>query len=397
MTRRAVVLVGLFLFLVPGYPLMAQQPDRLCAEGFAFAYNMDFDQAIARFNQAIATRPNDPAGYRGLATTTWLRVLFDRGIVTVDDYMGHLRKEAPAVPATEADAARFRRSIEKALALGEASAARNANSAAAHYDVGAAVGLMATWTATVEGHVLGGIRAAKRAYSEQERVLALDGRRKDAGLIVGTYRYVVANLPLPVRLLAYVVGFGGDGQLGLRMIEEAAAYPGDSQIDAKFALLLLYNRERRFGDALKVIRELQGLFPRNRLLWLEAGATELRRKRPADAEAELTAGIDRLPRDPRPRAFGEEALWYYKRGVARVLLGHLQDAETDLRASLASPGRDWVHGRARTELGKVADLRGDRARAVGEYRTAIALGEKDHDPDGAAEALALVSNAYRQR
>lgn len=162
-------------------------------------------------------------------------MLFDRGIVTVDDYMGHVGKEAPAVPATEADAARLRSSIEKALALGEDAVRRNPNSAAAHSNVGAAVGLMATWTATVEGRVLGGIRAARRAYSQQERVLSLDGRRKDAGLIVGTYRYLVANLPLPIRLPAYVVGFGGDGRLDIRMIEEAAAYPGDSQFDAKFA------------------------------------------------------------------------------------------------------------------------------------------------------------------
>jgi tetratricopeptide (TPR) repeat protein len=161
--------------------------------------------------------------------------------------------------------------------------------------------------------------------------------------------------------------------------------------------LLLYNREQRFGDALKIARELQGRFPRNRLLWLEAGATEVRRKRPAEAEVELTAGIDRLPRDHRPRSFGEEALWYYKRGVARVLLGNVKGAETDLRTSLASKGRDWVYGRARTELGKIADLRGDRARALSEYRTAIALAEKDIDPDNAAQAQALVSTAYHKR
>ena len=181
------------------------------------------------------------------------------------------------------------------------------------------------------------------------------------------------------------------------MIEEAAAYPGDSQMDAKFALLLLYNREHRFGDALKVIRELQARFPRNRLLWLEAGATALRQKQPAEAETGLTTGIVTLARDNRPRAFGEEALWYYKRGLARVLLGNLPGAESDLHASLASKGRDWVHGRVHTELGKIADLGGNRARAVGEYRVAIALGEKDNDPDGTSEATALVNSAYRKR
>ena len=74
-------------------------------------------------------------------------------------------------------------------------------------------------------------------------MLELDPRRKDAGLIVGTYRYAVSALPLPLRAAAHLVGFGGDRALGVRMVEEAAAYPGDSQLNAMFVLVLLYNRE----------------------------------------------------------------------------------------------------------------------------------------------------------
>lgn len=35
-------------------------------------------------------------------------------------------------------------------------------------------------------------------------------------------------------------------------------------MDAKSALVLLYNRERRFDQALKTVKELQARFPRNR-------------------------------------------------------------------------------------------------------------------------------------
>jgi hypothetical protein len=40
-------------------------------------------------------------------------------------------------------------------------------------------------------------------------VLSLDPTRKDAGLTVGTYRYIVSTLSVPLRLMAYVAGFGG--------------------------------------------------------------------------------------------------------------------------------------------------------------------------------------------
>lgn len=374
------------------------QADRLCQRGYDLTYNLDFPEALATFQEAIAAQPKDPRAYRGIATTVWLHILFQRGVVTVDDYVGHLTtgdQKLDQPPPAEAN--RFRTSIERALALAEDEVRRNPRSASAHCGVGTAVGLTATYSATVEGRVLGGLRAARRAYNEQEQVLALDPRRKDAGLIVGTYRYIVASLPLPIRLMAYIVGFGGGRERGLRMIEEAAAYPGESQVDAKFALVLLYNRERRFDEAIRVIRELRARFPRNRLLWLEAGATALRAGRAAEAEAELNAGLDRLEHDARPRSFGEDALWRYKRGAARVLLGNQAGARADLEAALSVKGRDWVRGRAHTELGKLADLAGNRGRALGEYRAAVGLGEKDNDPIGVEEAEALIRTPYRKR
>src|SRR5206468_12116513 len=95
----------------------------------------------------------------------------------------------------------------------------------AHYQLGAAVGLRASYIATVEGSALGAFRAAREAYEEHEKVLDLDPRRKDAGLIVGTYRYIVSALALPARWVAYIAGFGGGKEHGLRLIEEAANYP----------------------------------------------------------------------------------------------------------------------------------------------------------------------------
>ena len=80
-------------------------------------------------------------------------------------------------------------------------------------------------------------------------MLELDPKRKDAGLIVGTYRYLVSTLSLPMRWMAYMAGFGGDKERGLTLIQDAAAYDGDNQDDARFALILLFNREKRYDEA----------------------------------------------------------------------------------------------------------------------------------------------------
>ena len=89
--------------------------------------------------------------------------------------------------------------------------------------------LRASWVATVEQSALSAFRAAREAYDEHERVLEINAARKDAGLIVGTYRYIVASLSMPLRWAAYVVGFGGSREQGLKLVEGAASYVGTTR------------------------------------------------------------------------------------------------------------------------------------------------------------------------
>jgi tetratricopeptide (TPR) repeat protein len=206
---------------------------------------------------------------------------------------------------------------------------------------------------------------------------------------VGTYRYIVATLSLPARWVAYVAGFGGGRERGLQLVEEAAAFGGENQTDARFALTLLYNREKRYDDALKQLAALREAYPRNRLLWLENGSTLLRASRPADALRILNDGFARFADDRRPRMFGVLALWHYKRGAALATLGRAE-AAAELKQAIANEGRKWVHGRAHVELGKLALKAGNRAEAREEFRAAIPLCESDNDEAWADEARRLM-------
>ena len=221
-------------------------------------------------------------------------------------------------------------------------------------------------------------------------MLALDPHRKDAGLIVGTYRYIVATLALPVRWVAYVAGFGGGRERGMRLIEEAAAYGGDNQTDARFALILLYNREKRYDDALKQLARLREEFP----------------TQPAGVARER---LDRASRGPagRRRTFPERRLRALRRRSrargcsARTRCGTTSAAPrapgSDGRPTprpicgrrFASEGRNWVHGRTHLELGKLALKAGNKDAARVELRAAATLGDSDNDPATADEARRL--------
>ncbi len=392
--------LALALLLGPTGPAAAdQRSEALRRDGAEAAYNMDYERAMDLFRQAVAADPADAAAWRGAASAVWLRILFLRGTLLVEDYLGRLKGTGDVkLPEPPPDLAKaFDEYIGKAIALGEKEVDARYRDAAAHYDLSAALFIAASYSASVEGKVLASLKLARRSFAEGEMVLDIDKGREDAGLILGTYRYLVSTLPLPLRWMAYAVGFGGGKEEGLRLIEQAADYPSDIQTEARFALVLLYNRERRYGDAVKVIRALERSYPRNRLLFLEEGSTLLRANRPADALKVLDDAMARLAQDPRTRMPGEVVRWHLKRASARLGVGMLDAAEADLKTAASSQdARGWVLARIHVEMGKIADLRGERGKALSEYRTASTLAKSVGDDEIDAEATKLIAQPYQR-
>ena len=141
------------------------------------------------------------------------------------------------------------------------------------------------------------------------------------------------------------------------MVEEAARYPSDVQTNARFTLIVMYNREERYDDALRVVGELQRRYPRNRLLWLEAGSTALRAGRPATRASRSKRDSPGWPPIAAAGVRRGGAMGLLPRRRARRVEGD-DGRRARARAALGDPSRAWVHGRIHKELGKLADLAG---------------------------------------
>ncbi len=390
-----VVLAGPQASLTAGMP--ASQPPRALPGAFTAAYNLNYEDALRLARQDVAARPDTSEAHRTLATILWMHALFTRGGATIDHYLGGLTSSQIKLPPPPPDAdAEFRTHLGRAIALAEAAIKRDERSAQARYDLGAAYGLQASYVATVEGKVTQAFGSARRAYNAHEWVLEHAPDRTDAGLVVGTYRYAVAALSMPKRLIAYIAGFGGGKERGLQLIEAAAGHPL-TRTDARIALALMYSREGRQADALAVLKVLFADHPQNRLLQLEIGSAAWRAGLPGEAEAALTSGLAWHDRDTRPKVPGERALWIYKRGMARVSLNRLDDAVADLRMALTQNPVGWVRGRVHLELGKVADLRQQRPTALTEYLAASELCRTHQDPWCQEEAARLRKQPFSFR
>ena len=377
-----------------GSPSSKPYVRELRSQGLQRLYNLDYPEALATFQEAIALDPNEPALHRLAASVIWMGILFEWGAVLVDDYLGEAKEAVERQRPSPSAHRSFHNHITRSLELAERHLRDHERDADAHYQLGASSGFLASYAATVEGRLLGSLGNARRAYREHEQVLELNPWRKDAGLVPGMYRYSVSMMSLPLRLAARLAGIDGTRERGLRMVEEAAAYPSDAQTDAMFISIVLYSREERYDAALRVIRELQRRYPRNRLLWLESGTTAFRAGRVQAARTELEHGLAMLAADSRPRAFGEEARWRLSHGMALLSLNR-DEAARELRAALVVDGPDWVRGRAHRELGKLADLEGYRAGALEEYRVAVRLCRAGNDRLCTDEANRLIQTPYR--
>ena len=352
--------------------LSASPLETMIQQAYDSLYNLDHDEALAAARKAVAAGPDESRAHRVLAAVLYIGILFDRGTVTLDHFLGGVTKKGlgapPPPPAADAE---FKRELARAIELAEAALKKTPHDIDARFDAGSAYALQASYSATIEGSMTSAFRSAKRAYDAQETVLQSDPSRASAGVVVGTYRYVVSGLAVPTRMFAYMMGFGGGKETGINLLQ-AASQQRESRLEARTALLLIFTRERRYADALRVARELEADFPRNRLFTLEVGSSALRADQYADAEAVFTRGLAALDKDPRRKLAGERALWLYKRGATRVRMNHLADARVDLDTALTHSPPAWVRGRVLMELGKIADLGGKRAEAVATYKQARA-------------------------
>src|SRR5439155_8081581 len=95
-----------------------RESTELCAQASRDLYNLDLERAIETYRRASKSDPADSAAQRGLATSLWLFVTYDRGTVTVDEYLGRpstASRQLPPPPAETATA--FRVALDNAVAV----------------------------------------------------------------------------------------------------------------------------------------------------------------------------------------------------------------------------------------------------------------------------------------
>ena len=383
------------LLLTAAVGVPAQQPwltdserarfEELRRSGLDALYNIDYDKANRDFKEIVQLHPNHPGGYQLLAARLWIKTLYESRRLQVSLYNSESFYSNGDDKVDPKIVTEFRNLTREAKRLAEAKLKQEPKNIEALDFLANTEGLKASFEEAVERRHFAALRDGNDAVEHHREVLKLDPRYIDAQITIGLYEYVVGSLPLPVKIIAGATGYRGSKKRGLAMLEQVAREGRWSQDDAKTVLVLLYTREKRFADVLKLTRELSAKYPRNYLLRLETAdalvsLAGVKRKEKdvagaVQAEKEAFATFDELLRDRNVRDTAARALdlIHFKYGEALLMAGFNDRAAKEFiaatRVERAEPGLITM---AHLYAARAYDVAGKRDEAVAQYKEVLA-------------------------
>lgn len=268
-------LVSLALILLFASTASAQDNqarlDTLRTEGYEALFNLDYETARTRFKKMIELAPDHPAGAECYAMSLWVQQLNEAWKLKSTLYSDKSADDKPRVDRKQSD--EFRNWTRQAKQLARALLKKDPNDIEALYFLGAAEGLEAAYAAGVERKYMPAFRSGQDAVEHHRAVLKLAPDFHDAELTIGLMNYVVGSLPLPAKMLAGTMGVRGSKKRGLEALERVAKEGKWARDIARMLLIDLYKREKRFGDASEMARQLADKYPRNSLFKLQIAKT----------------------------------------------------------------------------------------------------------------------------
>src|SRR5262249_6754740 len=157
-------------------------------------YNLDFSTALHGFEELTRQSPDNPDYWNALASTLWLKILYDQQKLNLDAYAGSntfgTRDSRDAI--SDGDEKRLRDAIATAINKANAALGRNSKDVHALYALGVSNGTLASFESTAKRSYSAAYFDAKAARNYHQQVLKLDPNFDDARMEVGIFDYVVS-------------------------------------------------------------------------------------------------------------------------------------------------------------------------------------------------------------
>ena len=350
-----------------------REPD--VTEAFQHFYNMEYDEALARFEKIEKQHPSNP-----MATAYVLNAVLFRELNRLDllDTTFYANDGFLSGKHTVVEDPRVR---DRVHALGDqvtnqanAELKNNSNDVNALFARGWARSLEAVYSAMVERAFVGSLKQALGAHSDCEKVLQLDPNYVDAELVTGVYQYVVGALSIAFKVVVGVVGIHGSKGTGLALLRDDGERGVITRVPARTAMMLFLRREGRYRDAVEIAHAMAEEYPHNFLFHLEEANLE---KDAGDGMVAIET-YQRLIEMTRRLGYFPEAhveLAYF--GLGDSLRGQkkYQEAVAAYRDGASEPTvSPELERRCLLEAGKTYDLMREHDKAMQQYQAVLNAG-----------------------
>jgi tetratricopeptide (TPR) repeat protein len=353
----------------------ALTPSALEESGRTHLYNMEIRAAREVFAELGRSAPRSPAGPYFEATALWMAEFSRRGGMAgatfrTGEYWTSKGKDSLDLELDRA----FKRLVSESIERAEVLLRADPDDEEALYFRGAAEGVLSAYLASIEHRYFGAFQAGRRAKAYHERLLAIDPGYSDACLLPGIFEYTVATLPRSLRLLGFFVGMNGSRAKGMELVERAVRNGERTRWVARLTLGVIFEREKRYAGALRLLRELEQAFPRNPFLAMERGSIELLRKDWSAARRAFEGVLSRRGAGWAGFELLPVSIVYLRLGESFLFAKSYAEAARAFESALSTPGApEWVRSQIFLRRGMTSDALGKRAAAEWDYRRAIQL------------------------
>jgi len=357
--------------------------EQLRDSGFEALYNLDYDKARQNFAEIEKSFPQHAGGPQYLASSLWIETLHKSRRLQSSLYSSKSfysnGDEKPDPKVIE----QFRTWTRASKKLSEARLKQYPKDVEALYFLGCTEGLKASFEEAVERRHFAALRDGSDAVDHHRQIIKIDPTYHDAEITIGLYDYVLGSMPLPAKIIAGITGARGSKKKGIATIERVMREGRSACDQARTLLLVLYTREKRYGDAAALARELAAKYPRNYVYRLEAAdalvwqafSTPTNKAVTNPAAADEAFAIfelllhDKAVADTAARALD---LIHYEYGEALFKAARFERAAEEFIAATKVDGADQgLATMAHLFAGRALDAGNKREQALGQYRVVL--------------------------
>jgi tetratricopeptide (TPR) repeat protein len=219
----------------------AEAVDEEVLRGVQLLYQWDTDRAEDCFEEVVARRPKDPAGYFYMSMVSWSRLVI--GFWSPEMVREYIDR------------------IDRAIAVAKEQIEDGSPTAWTYFYLGGALGFKGRFH-LMERKWLTSFFLAADAVEALKTCQRMDPLNKDVLLGLGIFDYYTAKMSGVLKFLTYLLLHRGDREEGLRKLHIAAREAIYSTWEAKSILLHIYLfLEADFSRALPLAGELANRFP----------------------------------------------------------------------------------------------------------------------------------------